>query len=87
MRKDTRYSLNNLIAFLVNPLMAQTLYSQPLNGKTTEMLLARQAELIRSNQPIKPTFELPVYKSPKQIKAENKELRHTKSFMRVLKMH
>ena len=56
MRKDTRYSLNNLIAFLVNPLMAQTLYSQPLNGKTTEMLLARQAELIRSNQPIKPTF-------------------------------
>jgi len=66
--------------------MAQTT-SAPNRHKSTEVLLAKQAELIRWKQPVSKTHILPVYKPSSQIKLENYDLRHTKSFMRILQMH
>ena len=58
------------------------------HNSTTETLLARQADLIRKVAgPDETKYKLPVYKPSEQIKQEKYDLKHTKSFMRVLKMH
>ena len=61
-----------------------------MSTRPTAELLASQAELIRKSQPVdvvmpknaRLTFTAP--KSYEQIKSENYDLRHKKSFMRVL---
>ena len=66
---------------------------QTVLSQTTEQHLRRQAELLRSKEPArqqagsKVRHSLPVYKSSKQIKQENYDLRHTKRFTRALQMH
>lgn len=62
-----------------------------MSSRPTAELLASQAELIRKSQPVvvpkntRLTFTAP--KPYEQIKEENYDLRHKKSFMRVLQMH
>ena len=50
-------------------------------------LLQKQAEIIKNAQPVNPNFRLPKYKSSKQIKQENYDLRQKNQFLTAFKMH
>ena len=56
-------------------------------SQSTQSLLHRQREMIAEPKPEAINYGMPIYKSSKQIKMEKYDLRHTKNFMRVLKMH
>jgi len=56
-------------------------------SQSTQSLLNRQREMIAEPKPEAINYGMPIYKSSKQIKMEKYDLRHTKNFMRVLKMH
>ena len=66
--------------------MATATTTAQIYQRTSE-LLSRQAELLGQKQLTAKNYGLPVYKSSKQIKQENFNLKHEKAVTRVLKMH